>query len=353
MNCSLKKSRRSFLVPLAGFIFLFCLLGMTSQAQKSKLYHEKSLEGIALSAVSVSTSGGSISVIHKSGEKSRVEVYVRGNNSGTLSEEEIEERMENYDLSIETSGDKLIATAKSRLKNSDWKKGLSISFTVYTPSKVNTDLSTSGGSVAVMDLQGDQKLRTSGGSLSIEGISGNVDGKTSGGSILLKNIKGKVNTMTSGGSISACYLSGNMNLATSGGSLLLEDLSGEIKAMTSGGSISGSNIAGALITKTSGGGISLRKMRCSLDAATSAGSINIEMEAMGDFLNITNSAGNVNLKLPPKLGLDLNIQANRISIPDLQNFSGNSNSKILKGAVHGGGVPVTIRSSSGTVSISM
>ncbi len=339
------------LYPLLFFVLSIACSTLLS-AQDKNPYLVKSFPE-SVNKIEVVTSGGSIWVAHENGEKPRVEVYVKGNNGKELSKEEAASRFEEYyDLSIETSGNVLKAYARSK-NNMNWKNSLSVSFKVYSPAKIETDLKTSGGSVSMSGLTGNQKLMTSGGSLSISDIKGNVDGKTSGGSILLKNIQGNISSKTSGGSIDASLLSGKIDIGTSGGSLSLEDLKGEIRAFTSGGSISGNNISGALETKTSGGGISLTKMRCSLDAATSAGSVNIEMENLSGYVKIMNSAGNVSLKLPANQGLDLNIQANRISIPDLKDFSGDSNSKSIKGTVKGGGVPVSVRSSSGTVSIRM
>jgi hypothetical protein len=47
---------------------------------------------------------------------------------------------------------------------------LSISFKVFVPKNTSTDLSTSGGSISLTNLTGEQKFSTSGGSLNIDNV---------------------------------------------------------------------------------------------------------------------------------------------------------------------------------------
>ena len=73
-------------------------------------------------------------------------MYVRPNNwngKNDLDKAEIEERLRDYDISIEQQGSTVVATAKRRGNNNDWKRSLSISFKFYTPRGVSTDLRTS------------------------------------------------------------------------------------------------------------------------------------------------------------------------------------------------------------------
>ena len=102
----------------------------------------------------------------------------------------------------------------------------------------------------------------------------------------------------------------------------------------------GNHIEGELITGTSGGGIDLKDMNCSLEANTSAGDLNAEMNGVGKFLKLHTSGGNIDLKLPAKAGLDLNLSAGQISDNTISNFSGSWNKRSVTGSVNGGGVPV-------------
>ena len=306
-------------------------------------YSTKSLANDAISKVIVSTSAGGILVSGQSGQVARIEVYIKGTNNHHLSNEEIKKRLdEDYDMNISVNRHELSATVKTKHENMDWSNGLSISFKIYVPEQVSTELKTSGGGIQLDNLKGDENFNTSGGGLQIKSLSGKIHGRTSGGGIEESNSSDEIDLQTSGGGISAKDCSGNINLGTSGGGLQLEDLKGTIKAHTSGGGISGKRIAGELVVGTSGGGIDLKEMNCSLEAVTSAGSLNAEIEHVGKYLKLSTSAGNINLHLPEKQGLDLNLRAERISDNIASNFHGEWDKKHVAGSVNGGGISVDV-----------
>jgi len=338
--------------------FLFAaiaLINLTAKAQSSdqEPYLTKSLANQTVSKVKVETSGGSISVSGVATSEAKVEMYVNGNNGNSqLSKEEIQKRLdEYYEVNINYSNNMLTATAKNKYNNMDWKKGLSISFKVYVPKNVSTDLATSGGSIKLTNLSGTQKFATSGGSLSVDGVSGNVDGATSGGSIKVTNSQDEIELATSGGSIEADNCKGNLRLATSGGSLKLTNLSGKIKAETSGGSVNGNNVSGTLSAHTSGGSINLSDLACSLETSTSGGHISVGIKQLGEYVKISNSGGNIDVRLPKDKGLDLSLRGDKIKVTPMNNFSGSTDDDRIDGKLNGGGVPVDVRAGSGRVSI--
>ncbi|MCR8556869.1 DUF4097 domain-containing protein [Mucilaginibacter sp. BJC16-A38] len=309
-------------------------------------YQTKSLASDGIKDVFVNTSGGSISVSGGS-ESPRVEVYVQGNNGRQLSKEEIDKRLsEDYNLTITVNNHEVHATAKRKHDGGfNWRNQLSISFKIYTPKQVATHLSTSGGSIHLDNLIGNEEFSTSGGSLHMENLAGIIKGETSGGSIDISNSKDNINLETSGGSIRAGNCQGKIKLETSGGSLHLEALNGTITANTSGGSIQANDIKGELITGTSGGSVNLSAMSCSLDASTSGGSMHVEMLHVGKYVKLDVSGGHVDLKLPSNQGLDLNFSASKIKSSNLGKFSGEWEKDHVKGSVNGGGIPVKVDAS--------
>ena len=313
----------------------------------------KSLSSESVKSTEVQTSGGSISVTGvNSAAETKVEVYISSNNGrDNISKEEIEKRLEEYDLNVTVSNNKLTAIAKPKHRDFDWKKGLSISFRIYVLKNISTDLTTSGGSISLTNVTGDQQFTTSGGSLHVNNVGGKIDGRTSGGSIKLENSRDDIELTTSGGSIDASNSEGKIRLTTSGGSLSLKDLKGDIKATTSGGSVNGRNVSGELITHTSGGGIHLSDMSCSLEASNSGGGIDIEMKELGKYVKISNSGGGIDLKLPKNKGVDLDLSGGRIKTDQLGNFDGKIEDDSVQGKLNGGGVPVRVRSSSGRISL--
>jgi hypothetical protein len=327
------------------YIILFFLAcqGMVALAQDKTPYQTKSLSGDAIKHVFVSTSGGSITVSGDKGQQPRIEVYVTNNMGFSPSNDEIKKRLaDDYSLDISVSGGELHAVAKSKHNgNWDWKRSLNISFKIYVPKEVGTNLETSGGSIHMDNLSGEERFSTSGGSLHLDELTGNIHGRTSGGSIQVSNSGENIDLETSGGSIHANNCKGTIKLGTSGGSLHLEELSGKIDATTSGGSVSASNIKGELHTGTSGGSVNLSALACSLDTYTSGGSMHVQLSQLGKFVKIDVSGGHVDLQLPNK-GLNLNVHGNKVTAELGSSFSGTKDKDRIEGKLNGGGVPVDV-----------
>lgn len=177
-----------------------------------------------------------------------------------------------------------------------WKREASIEVTV--PRQFSVDVHTSGGSVELTDTTGAATLRSSGGSVTAKNLSGNVEARTSGGGIHAENIRGDIDA------------------ATSGGSVRLFDIDGKIRAKTSGGSIE----------------CSLMSENRGILATTSGGSIRVTVprDTRGN-LNATTSGGSVTSDLP-------------VTTTSQQNGQ-------LKGTINGGGQPIDIHTSGGSISL--
>ncbi len=334
-------------------IFLLSLFALAAKSQKT-LYLTKSLANESIKNVDAKTSGGSIDIAGGYSQDARIEVYVSANgNNMSLTKEEIQTKLnEDYDFSVTVESNKLIAIAKPKHNFSNWRKALNISFKIYVPQNVGTDLGTSGGSISLNNLSGDELFRTSGGSLTVEKLTGKINGETSGGSINVSDTKNDIELGTSGGSIDANNCSGKIRLSTSGGSLTMHDLKGDIKATTSGGSVNGKNIDGELITSTSGGSVNLYNLSGSLDASTSGGSINAGMNEVSKYVKLNNSGGNIDLQIPKDKGYDLKLYAEKIHTETLNNFSGSTKEKEIEGKVNGGGAAISADASGGKIHLS-
>lgn len=355
--------RYPFLLTLLSVVvFSLTILTGTTVAQRSdrrsdrddRPYQTKTFSG-NINAVRAETSGGSLTVEGGTDRNAKVEMFVRANNSNDdLDKAEIDERLKDYDISIDQEGSTIVATAKRRNndRNYDWKRSLSISFKFYTPRAIATDLRTSGGSVNLSQLSGKQRFRTSGGSLNLTDVEGDINGQTSGGSIHLDRCrtKNQMDLQTSGGSIEARESSGNMRLHTSGGSIRLTDLNGDIDAQTSGGSVQGSDLTGEIKAGTSGGSVRLSNVSGSVDANTSAGSVEVSIVKLGEYVRLSTSVGSVRVKMPFDKGMDLNLSGSRVNIPEsLSKFDGDIEKNRVRGKLNGGGVAVNISAGMGNV----
>jgi hypothetical protein len=136
--------------------------------------YDKILSNESIKDVDARTQGGSIFFFFLSTTDARIEVYITSNNGreNSLSKEEIQKRLsEDYEFSITASGGKLTAISKVKHNDMNWKRALSISYKIFVPQNVSTDLSTSGGSISLLNLSGTQDFRTSGGSLTVDKVS--------------------------------------------------------------------------------------------------------------------------------------------------------------------------------------
>lgn len=336
-------------------LFIVVLTGVAqAQIKGSEVpYLTKSLSSESIRDVFVRTSGGSISVSGVDASEARVEVYVRpSNNRRVLSKEDIREELEeNYELTVSVADNKLSVVAEPK-GNLNWKQALSISFKVFVPEKVSTDLKTSGGGITLMNLTGTHKFATSGGGLNLDKVSGLIHGRTSGGGISVRNSKDEIDLATSGGSIEAVDCNGSLTLKTSGGSIRLSGLEGTTIASTSGGSVKADEIKGQLSAKTSGGSMELLNLTCSVDAHTSGGSMEVSVTELGEYLKVSSSGGNIRLEMPDEKGIDLDLRAERLKVDALTNFSGSQSERKITGKINGGGIPVEVHTS-GSISLAL
>ena len=231
-----------------------------------------------------------------------------------------DEDREKFELSFEQNGGDVSVRGEMEGRSGwSWNGDrLRVKYIITVPSQYNVDLQTSGGSIAVEDLEGEVVTQTSGGSLSFGMIRGNINGRTSGGSISLDGTSGDADVHTSGGSISLGKVAGTVKAHTSGGSISIDEVAGTIDARTSGGSIS------AAITEQPEGDCELR---------TSGGSITVRLaDGIGVDVNAKTSAGRVTTEfdVPPR---------------DKDEMGE------LDAAINGGGPRLHLRTSAGSVRI--
>lgn len=240
----------------------------------------------------------------------------------TADEDKAREMFDKYKIDFKhSSSDVSIETDYTKHDGAfSWLGGkkLRVRFIVTVPQKYNLDLKTSGGSIAVSDIEGEVKARTSGGSLKFDYVKGPVWGKTSGGSIKLEGCSGDAEVKTSGGSIRIGKVTGEVKAHTSGGSIKVEEVMGTINASTSGGSIR------AYISKQPQGDCSLKTSGGSI-TATLAGDIKVDLDAK-------TSGGRVYTDFPVTV-------------------KGELSKRKLQAKINGGGPDLSLRTSGGSIKI--
>lgn len=344
-----------FMKKLLSLFILGLSISSVSWAQdKETPYFVKTYKSSEIKNLNVRTSGGGISVTGGDGDETRVEVYLKVNNGGSkLSKDEIENRLKEYELSVKKEGETILCIAKRKSESNwnNWKNGLSISFKIYTPEKISTDLVTSGGGISLKNLNGNLSFSTSGGGLKLQNLGGIIKGRTSGGGINISGCRDNIDVATSGGGIDAENCNGDIKLTTSGGGLTLKKLNGSIKATTSGGGIRAEEISGDFVTSTSGGSIQLEDITASVKASTSGGGIDADIKSLGKYLSLSTSAGSIHVRMPMDKGMDLDLDGQRVKVPNLSKFNGTVEKDRVKGLLNGGGIAVRMDANSGGVYI--
>jgi hypothetical protein len=301
---------------ITRIVSLFLAISGLSQAQqKDTPYQVKNFTAGNNTLVQVETVGGNIEIVGQTSNEAKVEMYVRhGNWNDKLSKEELDERLQNYDVTIsqESNTIKAIVTQK---KSINWNKnGLSISFKIYVPKQAATDLETKGGNIDLSDLTGKQ------------------DAITRGGNIAMRNVSGDTRLETSGGNIGVEAFDGKLTVNCSGGNIDLNDVKGDIDVKTAGGNI---NLAG-----TAG----------SVEAHTSGGDIRAKISSLEKSLTLHTSGGNITANLPEDKGFDVDMRGDNIHT-NFANFKGHLGKEKVQGTVNGGGIPIKITTSGGNISL--
>lgn len=303
---------------LTAFLMAFASLTiLQAQNDTEKPYLTKTFSPTGLTNIKTETSGGNVSVYGQNSGDARIEVYIRANNwNQKISESEIKERLEKYTIQIDKDANTLTAIAKP-LESGwkwGWKDGLSISFKIYVPNNITSNLRTSGGNIKLSNLSGNQDVKTSGGNISLSTIKGIVDAETSGGNIDIDGFNGTIDAQTSGGNVKVENSKGSLKIGTSGGNIRIAQVGGSLEAHTSGGNVTA------------------------------------DISSLEKYLTLSTSGGNITVKMPMDKGMDLDLSGDRVSVA-MQNFDGTIKDDRVKGKLNGGGIPVRISTSGGNVRI--
>ena len=330
-----------------AFAFILAASCLALQAQNSEsdyLYTTKSFKDASPKKIFAGTSHGNITVSDVPASQTRVEVYVRPNNSNqALNKQEIQKKLdEYYTLEISLAGDVLKASVHQKKDILFNESGLSISFVIYTPKTASSILKTSHGNIDLTGLEGSQDVETSHGDITISKIKGKLVGETSHGNVSVTDCNDDIDASTSHGDITVRNCAGTIKLITSHGNIDLRDLKGKLRAGTSHGNVSGNSIAGDLNASTSHGNVSLEGMSSSVNASTDHGDISLTAVSITGDIVTNNGNGNISLELPKGKGLDLDLQGKNVYV-ELQNFTGTKEKDLVKGSTNGGGIKVSAK----------
>jgi DUF4097 and DUF4098 domain-containing protein YvlB len=249
-----------------------------------------------------------------------------------------EEFLRERPVTFSQEGDTITVQSRGKTRsNWSWsgRQRTEASYRISVPARFNTQLKTSGGSIAVNGLTGEVKAGTSGGGLKFTRLHGPLDGGTSGGSIRIDDCEGTLKVKTSGGKIEVSGGSGSLDSQTSGGSIKVKEFRGPVQA------------------KTSGGGVAIENAVGNLEGSTSGGSISATFASPPEEVTLKTSGGGITLRVPAESAFDLDASTSGGSVKsELPVATDNKPVRgHLKGPVNGGGKPVVLRTSGGSIRV--
>ncbi|MEL6191134.1 MAG: hypothetical protein AAFR66_03755 [Bacteroidota bacterium] len=284
----------------------------------------------------VTTSGGKIEVNGTSGNEVEVNVFVKRNGRVLSANDDfMSELTDGFEIKIAKEGNTVVAYTKRKDGARNWWnsvfKNVSFHFEVNVPKEMSAELKTSGGRLYLANVDGEHTLRTSGGGISMVNVSGDTDASTSGGGIKVSGQKGSVRVSTSGGGITIVESEGDIYGRTSGGGIKLENNRGDLDVSTSGGPIRISGYAESVKASTSGGGI------------------DVNISGLTKKLSLSTSGGGIRARVPAGVGMDLDLHGGRVNVDEISNFRGSMKKNHVSGSINGGGIPVRMHTSGGSV----
>lgn len=270
-------------------IFLLTVSGLAVHlnAQPLRTLHEKTFKVNEGELLEIQSDVGDIDI--KTWYEKEVYIKIFGDDDA---EEDVDFRIE------KTSGGVLIDAEKESGWNWGWNN-IRLKYEIKVPENFDVDISTGGGNISLLDLNGRALLKTSGGDIYVENTMGNLDAKTSGGDLELYEIAGNINAKTSGGNIDIQSSNGFIDATTSGGNIdvFYNGVNNGIKVTTSGGNINvsvPSDFKADVYLKTSGG-----RVNCQLEARIKEAGENKfigTLEGGGPELTCKTSGGNVTVR---------------------------------------------------------
>lgn len=179
-----------------------------------------------------------------------------------------------------------------------------------------------------------------------------VDIQTRGGHVDVAEIGGRLGIQSSGGRVDVSRIAGPALLRTHGGRIIAREINDDLRASTTGGRVQISYVNGDVEARTSGGRIDVHGVAGSIDAKTTGGRIEASFvdEPSG---RIETSGGGIDVVFPGEFGVDLDARTSggRIDVEHPMEFDRAPKRNHKVGPVNGGGLPLRLRTSGGSIRV--
>lgn len=313
---------------LVSFLLMVCGDGFAQKGDVPTI--TKTFQTSGPGSLIVESSGGGVMVEAHDRNEVEVRAFVRYKGR-TLAPDD--PKMDELNVIIEKRGSEIVAKVDRKMSSKPWNQ-LGVSFTVFTSREMSCELTSNGGGVNVSGVSGTHQFESNGGGISLENIAGSTEAQSSGGGVHAENQNGNVRLVSRGGGVNLANAWGDIYARSSGGGVRLENVDGQIDARSSGGAVRIMGVAPSVVAQSSGGAISMDIS--GLDRE-------IKLETSGGGIHATIRDGR-------RLGLDLDLKSQNVNI-ELDNFSGVAKKDRVDGTSNGGGIPVYMRTSGGSINV--
>jgi DUF4097 and DUF4098 domain-containing protein YvlB len=322
--------KRDTSLTLAACFIAACLQTLPASASAEGSF-QRTLQVNGPVSIDLTTGSGSVNV--RTGSSGEVQITGRvkvTNLFGGDSQGRVKQITDNPP--IQQSGNDIRIGHSS---NPELFRSVSISYDLVVPADTRLHSHTGSGNQNIEGLHGTVEAESGSGGLKISDIGDTVRADTGSGDIRIERVKGNVRAKAGSGSIRASEVAGGFEARTGSGHIELDQVA-----------------PGAVRAETGSGGMELRGVNGSLEASAGSGTISADGNPTGSWTVHTGS-GDVRLKLVSSAAFDLDAHTSSgsISVSQPVTVQGTIGRKELRGKVHGGGVPVEVKTGSGNIEI--
>ena len=171
------------------------------------------------------------------------------------------------------------------------------------------------------------------------------------GPVDVEEVGGRVGAQSGGGRIRVRRVAGPALLRTTGGGIRAEEVNGDVQAQASGGRIDVAYVNGDVEVRTSGGPIEVHGAAGSVDAKTSGGKI-VASFVEDPTGRLETSGGSIDVIFPEEACVDLDARTSggRVRVEHQMELE-RSKRHHKVGTINGGGLPLRLRTSGGSIRV--
>lgn len=223
--------------------------------------------------------------------------------------------------------------------------------TCQVPRGLGVSVRETSGDIRSKDLAADQVLKSTSGDIDVESAAGALQLSSTSGDVRASAIRGaRVRTVS--GDVVVRDVSGVLRAATTSGRITVTGARDSLALTSVSGDIRADRASRGAAANTSSGDVVLREIAGAVRIGTTSGDVRLFVEEPLESVEAGTSSGKIRLRLDPAVScaLDLRTSSGSINV-DLPMRMNNVTRRSVTGSIRGGRAPVTLRTTSGDITI--